>query len=62
VGDVAYVTQDMWDAAEAELKDLRARRHQLYLALKHYEHCRHACQDCFCTKEARAALNGEAQP
>jgi hypothetical protein len=23
-----------------------------------YRHCRHACPDCFCTKEARAILYG----
>lgn len=25
-------------------------------ALQPYVHCRHACIECFCTKEARAAL------
>jgi hypothetical protein len=29
--------------------------------LKVYEHCRHACIDCFCTKEARAAAYDGAQ-
>lgn len=25
-------------------------------ALEKYVHCRHACIDCFCTTEARAAI------
>lgn len=58
--EVSYVTQDMWDAAQAELKVLRSRNHQLYLALREYEHCRHACIDCPCTKEARATLSNAA--
>ena len=39
--------------------DLRAqerRIRELETALRHYTHCRHACIDCNCTKEAKAAL------
>jgi hypothetical protein len=40
------------------------RSNGLEATLKVYTHCRHACVDCFCTKEAKAALytalSGEA--
>lgn len=42
---------------QAEIRNERRVR-ELEAALKHYTYCRHACIDCFCTKEARAALNG----
>lgn len=37
--------EDVWP----ELRQLRE-------ALRAYKNCRHACQNCFCTKEARAVL------
>ena len=39
------------DRAEADAKALRK-------TLAIYWTCRHACLDCFCTKEARTALAG----
>jgi len=36
-------------SAEAQVRTLEA-------ALRKYVHCPHACIDCFCTKEAKAAL------
>ena len=42
---------------QAEIRNERRVR-ELEAALKHYTYCRHACIDCFCTKEARNALNG----
>ncbi len=40
-------------------KQERRDRHRIRVleeALKHYTTCRHACIDCSCTKEAKAAL------
>lgn len=42
---------------QQEIRNERRVR-ELEAALKHYTYCRHACIDCFCTKEARNALNG----
>lgn len=35
---------------------LQSRIRQLEAALARYCNCRHACIDCFCTLEARAAM------
>jgi len=40
---------------------LQRRIRELEAALEPYRHCRHACINCFCTKEARAALNGDGK-
>lgn len=42
--------------AREDIPALLAENRALREALEHYKHCRHACIDCFCTKEARAAL------
>lgn len=34
----------------------RQENGRLRVALEKYKHCRHGCQACFCTMEARAAL------
>jgi len=48
--DVEYI-RTLKGAREA------ARRiRELEATVLHYVHCRHACIDCFCTKEAKAAL------
>ena len=39
----------------------RAQVGKLADALARYRHCRHGCQDCFCTKEAKAVLTTDAQ-
>ncbi len=39
-----------------ELAAVKADNERLSDALKKYTRCSHACQECFCTKEARAAL------
>lgn len=44
--------------ADELLRESRIRTEQLEQALKRYTHCRHACIDCFCTKEAREVLEG----
>jgi hypothetical protein len=40
-----------------ENRALRNDNYVLAQALKQYTYCRHACVDCFCTREARAALH-----
>ena len=43
--------------AEAYVNGLNRRIRELENTLRGYVHCRHACIDCFCTKEARAVLH-----
>lgn len=56
--DVARMDQQWAPESAAEKQERRDQRriHELEAALKHYTHCRHACVDCFCTKEAKAVL------
>jgi len=42
--------------AEERERLWRLRVAELEKALQHYTHCRHGCVNCFCTKEAKAAL------
>jgi hypothetical protein len=42
--------------SRAKLDELERKVEQLTRALRKYVHCPHACIDCPCTKEARAAL------
>lgn len=39
-----------------EINILTKENRDLRAALELYRNCRHACQECFCVKEARAAL------
>lgn len=47
-----------WAESPAEKRERRDQRRirELEEALRHYTTCRHACIDCNCTKEAKAAL------
>ncbi len=45
---------ELTEANYARLLETRVR--VLEEALKKYTYCQHACIDCFCVKEARAAL------
>jgi hypothetical protein len=47
-----------------EMRALRNDNLVLASALRQYKNCRHGCLNCFCVKEARAALweDGEARP
>jgi len=38
------------------LTEAGRRIRELEAVLRQYTHCRHGCIDCFCTKEAKAAL------
>jgi hypothetical protein len=46
---------EYWQAKEA-LASRGSKVEELVRALEQYQHCRHACSNCFCTKEARQAL------
>lgn len=52
-GIVPTAAERRADAAE---QTARRRIRELETALRHYVHCRHACPECNCTKEAKAAL------
>jgi hypothetical protein len=45
-----------------EMRALRNDNFMLAQALRVYKYCRHGCEDCFCVKEARAALWEDDKP
>ncbi len=58
-------TSDLGDISEgtkimlARIETLNAEVERLRAALERYRHCRHGCQSCFCTAEARTALEAK---
>ena len=64
---IAELRAVLQECREAANRDLEAKREaerevgRLRAALARYRHCRHASLDCFCTAEARAALEGKLE-
>jgi hypothetical protein len=60
--EVLESLQEEFDGMQRTARAYAARCRDLEAVLKIYTHCRHASIDCFCTKEAKAALYPQAKP
>jgi hypothetical protein len=54
--DKIDVRDATWKKMVAQNRADKKRIAELEATMKIYTHCRHACGDCFCTKEARAVM------